>query len=91
MAAMMTIRGFPSSLPEAEIKGLLETIGKVSHGSPSSPVAGLSESKHASAGKLVAHVSIESRSFVLFLLHPKTASLINWSQNGACCFDIYEI
>lgn len=30
MAAMMTIRGFPSSLPEAEIKGLLETIGQVS-------------------------------------------------------------
>eukprot|EP00752_Nemacystus_decipiens_P009180 g8201.t1 len=29
MAAMMTIKGFPSSLPEAEIKGLLETIGQV--------------------------------------------------------------
>lgn len=26
----MTIKGFPSSLPEAEIKGLLETIGQVS-------------------------------------------------------------
>lgn len=25
----MTIRGFPPSLPEAEIKGLLETIGQV--------------------------------------------------------------
>lgn len=32
MAAMMTIKGFPSSLPEAEIKGLLETIGQVSDG-----------------------------------------------------------
>ncbi len=30
MVAMMTIKGFPSSLPEAEIKGLLETIGQVS-------------------------------------------------------------
>ncbi|CAM9724498.1 unnamed protein product [Ectocarpus sp. 6 AP-2014] len=29
MVAMMTIKGFPSSLPEAEIKGLLETIGQV--------------------------------------------------------------
>lgn len=26
---MMTITGFPASLPQAEIKGLLETIGKV--------------------------------------------------------------
>lgn len=29
MATMMTITGFPASLPQAEIKGLLETIGKV--------------------------------------------------------------
>ncbi|CAM9951085.1 unnamed protein product [Ascophyllum nodosum] len=29
MVAMMTIKGFPPSLPQAEIKGLLETIGKV--------------------------------------------------------------
>ncbi|CAM9503767.1 unnamed protein product [Pylaiella littoralis] len=29
MVAMMIIKGFPSSLPEAEIKGLLETIGQV--------------------------------------------------------------
>lgn len=36
MVAMMTIRGFPSSLPEAEIKGLLETIGQVGGATSSS-------------------------------------------------------
>lgn len=35
---MMTIKGFPSSLPESEIKGLLETIGQVS-GRSGSPIA----------------------------------------------------
>ncbi|CAM9680072.1 unnamed protein product [Choristocarpus tenellus] len=28
-SALMTIKGFPTSLPEAEIRGLLETIGPV--------------------------------------------------------------
>lgn len=29
MVALVTIRGFPASLPEAEIRSLLETIGQV--------------------------------------------------------------